>query len=144
MKCRFLLMFLFSLLAAGCGVKKDTRGSSPSADSTQSASSSGPAAPVISYEERQGRVLYEKYCLVCHGREGRGDGFNAYNLDPHPRDFSDSTYMAALSDAQIVRTISGGGRSVNKSPLMPAYGWTINKADLSYIASYVRTFAAHQ
>ncbi|HUI64087.1 MAG TPA: cytochrome c [Bacteroidota bacterium] len=144
MKFSRLLTLLSFLLLVGCGVKRDTGGSSPNVDSTQSAVSPGPAAPVISYEERQGRVLYEKYCLVCHGKEGRGDGFNAYNLDPHPRDFSDSTYMAALSDAQIVRTISGGGRSVNKSPLMPAYGWTIDKADLSYIASYIRTFAGRQ
>ncbi|MCH8028240.1 MAG: hypothetical protein IID63_08985, partial [candidate division Zixibacteria bacterium] len=24
--------------------------------------------------------LYLHYCSVCHGAEGKGDGFNAYNL----------------------------------------------------------------
>ena len=57
-------------------------------------------------------MLHAKYCAVCHGKEGKGDGFNAFNLDPRRRDFSDSAYMAALSDDQIVQTITGGGRSV--------------------------------
>lgn len=95
-----------------------------------------------SYEEEEGAVLYGRYCAVCHGQEGKGDGFNAFNLDPRPRDLSDSTYMSALSDDQILQTISGGGRSVNKSPLMPAYGWTLDRQQLRDLASYVRTFVS--
>jgi mono/diheme cytochrome c family protein len=83
-----------------------------------------------------------KYCAVCHGKEGKGDGFNAFNLDPRPRDFSDSAYMAALSDEQIVQTIVGGGRSINKSPLMPSYGWTIDGREIRYVAAYVRALGA--
>ena len=102
------------------------------------------AQPVrkVSYEEQQGAFLYNKYCVVCHGQEGKGDGFNAFNLDPRPRDLSDSTYMRALSDDQIVQTVNGGGRSVNKSPLMPAYGWTLNRQQIRDVSSYVRTFAS--
>jgi len=95
-----------------------------------------------SYEEQQGAFLFNRYCAVCHGNEGKGDGFNAFNLDPRPRDLSDSTYMRALSDDQIVQTISGGGRSVNKSPLMPAYGWTLNRQQIRNLSSYVKTFAS--
>jgi mono/diheme cytochrome c family protein len=111
-------------------------------DSTVAAPAAVPVERVLSYEERQGNVLYMKYCAVCHGKEGKGDGFNAFNLDPRPRDFSDSSYMAALSDAQILQTISGGGRSVNKSPLMPSYGWTIDNRQIRYVAAYIRTFSA--
>jgi mono/diheme cytochrome c family protein len=94
-----------------------------------------------SYEEHQGGFLFKRYCAVCHGREGQGDGFNAFNLDPKPRDLSDSIYMRALSDEQIVQTIWGGGRSVNKSPLMPAYGSTLNREQIRNLFLYVRTFA---
>jgi mono/diheme cytochrome c family protein len=144
-KC--FLTLVFPLLLTGCTAKKNTgpavsADSARTNDSTAAAPSAVPVERVLSYEERQGGVLYMKYCAVCHGKEGKGDGFNAFNLDPRPRDFSDSTYMAALSDDQIVQTIGGGGRSVNKSPLMPSYGWTIDNRQIRYVASYIRTFGA--
>jgi mono/diheme cytochrome c family protein len=145
-RARFLTLLL-SFLMAGCTARK---GSGPpvSADSVRTndsalaAHAAVPVERVLSYEERQGSVLYMKYCAVCHGKEGKGDGFNAFNLDPRPRDLSDSSYMAALSDAQILQTIGGGGRSVNKSPLMPSYGWTIDSSQIRYVAVYLRTFSA--
>jgi mono/diheme cytochrome c family protein len=99
------------------------------------------AERTVSYEEQQGAFLFGRYCAVCHGQEGKGDGFNAFNLDPRPRDLSDSTYMRALSDAQIMQTINGGGRSVNKTPLMPAYGWTLSRQEIQELASFVKTLA---
>ncbi len=92
-------------------------------------------------KRRQGAVVFTKYCAVCHGQEGKGDGFNAFNLDPRPRDLSDSVAMRSLSDDQILRTITGGGRSVNKSPLMPAYGWTLNPQQIHYVAAYIRALS---
>lgn len=152
MKGQILIAFLCAMTMVACAKKEhgtehaqggnDTTRTADTARSADSSAQGSVAPPVniLSYEETQGAVLYGKYCAVCHGAEGKGDGFNAFNLDPHPRDFSDSTYMKALSDGQIVQTISGGGRSVNKSPLMPAYGWTLGKQQIYYVASYVRTF----
>ncbi len=110
------------------------------ADTAAQTASEQPAA-LLSYEERQGAVVFTKYCAVCHGQEGKGDGFNAFNLDPRPRDLSDSVAMRSLSDDQILRTITGGGRSVNKSPLMPAYGWTLNPQQIHYVAAYIRALS---
>jgi mono/diheme cytochrome c family protein len=152
MRRQILIAFFCAITIVACAKHEhgteQTRVASDTARTTDTArtadsSAQGSVAPpmkILSYEETQGAVLYGKYCAVCHGAEGKGDGFNAFNLDPHPRDFSDSTYMKALSDGQIVQTISGGGRSVNKSPLMPAYGWTLGKQQIRYVASYVRTF----
>lgn len=144
-RCRILIVCLLCL--AGCTAKNPAppgaaADSTKRPDTTLSGSPVIPPGLVLSYEERQGSVLYSKYCAVCHGKEGKGDGFNAFNLDPRPRDFSDSSYMAALSDDQILQTIRGGGRSVNKSPLMPSYGWTIDAGQIRYIAAYLRTFSA--
>jgi mono/diheme cytochrome c family protein len=132
------------ITVAGC-MRTSTTGDPrrKGSDSTQTSDSTVQAAVparTFTYEQSQGAVLYEKYCLVCHGKEGKGDGFNAFNLDPRPRDFTDSTYMKALSDEQIAQTITGGGRSVNKSPLMPAYGWTLDRQQIRYLASYLRSF----
>jgi len=81
-----------------------------------------------------------KYCAVCHGTEGKGDGFNSYNLDTKPGDFTDSTYMRALSDSRLFETISEGGRGVRKSPLMPSWGATLSKDDILKAIYYLKAF----
>lgn len=134
------------ILLAGCsGKHPGTVSQGRAQDSLKVADSATTIAAtqpdiVLTYEERQGKYLYERYCLVCHGHEGKGDGFNAFNLDPRPRDFSDSTYMNALGERQTYETVRGGGRSVNKSPLMPSYGWTLKKEEIQYVTLYLRTF----
>jgi mono/diheme cytochrome c family protein len=102
------------------------------------------AVDSFSYEERQGKELYRKYCMVCHGEEGKGDGFNAYNLDPKPRDFTDSAAMSRLTDERILLTIEGGGRSVNRSPLMPSWGGRLVPAEMRYVLAYVRLLGAQR
>lgn len=146
------LVILFVFVLAGCSGVHPSKMQS-AADSTHStdtiahvADTTAPAAAIspamaLSYEERQGSVVFAKYCAVCHGQEGKGDGFNAFNLDPRPRDLSDSVAMKSLSDDQILRTISGGGRSVNKSPLMPAYGWTLDTRQVHYVTAFIRTLS---
>jgi len=90
------------------------------------------------YKERVGLTLYSKYCAVCHGTTGKGDGFNAYNLDPRPTNLADSSYMAGLSDESLTKIISYGGQSMNKSVLMPAYLNTITSTQINSIIDYLR------
>ncbi len=92
------------------------------------------------YEERDGKRLFEIYCIVCHGKGGEGDGFNAYNLNPRPHSLADTTYMKALSPAILEEIISYGGKSMNKSLLMPAYVYTLNKNQISDLTAYIETF----
>lgn len=95
---------------------------------------------MLTYEERQGKQLYTKYCAVCHGQEGKGDGFNAFNLDTKPRDFTDSIYMNALSDERLIETINEGGRGVNRSSLMPSWNGSLKSVEIDYVVSYIRRF----
>lgn len=145
MKAKEIIVLL--VLFAGCTAKNPPVSKQvPGSDSLHVADSSTTIAAaqpelVLTYEQRQGKYLYEEYCRVCHGDQGKGDGFNSYNLNPRPRDFSDSAYMSALGDQQVFATIRAGGRSVNKSPLMPAYGWTLTKDEIQYIVAYVKTFS---
>lgn len=106
----------------------------------QKQTSGSDSSKSLTYEERQGRQLYSKYCVVCHGEEGKGDGFTAFNLDPKPRNFTDSIYMSALSDERIVETIGQDGRGVNRSMLMPTLGGRLNREEIKYIVSFIRTF----
>ena len=81
--------------------------------------------------------LYLHYCSVCHGAEGKGDGFNAYNLDPKPRNFTDSTFLIKADSDYVVKVIEGGGRAVELSAMMPPYGRTLTSKEIEKLAEYV-------
>jgi mono/diheme cytochrome c family protein len=38
--------------------------------------------------EKEGKKLYQKECVICHGENGDGKGSAAYLLSPKPRDFT--------------------------------------------------------
>jgi mono/diheme cytochrome c family protein len=40
----------------------------------------------------EGKHLYRRYCIGCHGPDGDGDGMNAQWIDPKPRDFTQATF----------------------------------------------------
>jgi mono/diheme cytochrome c family protein len=96
---------------------------------------------VLTYEERQGKVLFVKYCSVCHGAEGKGDGFNAFNLEPRPRDLSDKQYMSAFSEERLYQTIDLGGRGMNKSPSMPSWGGRLSRQEIRYVIAFVQSMS---
>ena len=97
---------------------------------------------VLSYEQSNGKKLFEHYCAVCHGESGEGDGFNAYNLNPRPRNLADRQAMKAFSDQQIFDVISQGGADRGKSNLMPPWGRTLNERQIRYLVAYIRTLGA--
>jgi mono/diheme cytochrome c family protein len=131
------------LLMIGCSHKMKEPAARQKPDSTLAQGQGASILPAVrlTYEQGQGKYLYDKECAVCHGDKGGGDGFNAYNLDPKPQNLADSAYAAALTDASLEQIIAQGGRGVNKSVLMPAYRWTLNRRQISYLVAYLRTFA---
>ena len=89
----------------------------------------------------RGKNLYAKYCSSCHGKKGRGDGFNAAYLDPKPRDHTDSEeeYMTTKENKQLFDVVSKGGRGIAKSPLMPPFGNTFSENEIWSVVAYMRT-----
>jgi len=85
-----------------------------------------------------GREVYQHYCMTCHGESGAGDGFNAFNLDPRPRDFSDPAFLKK-SDADVREAIRRGGAGVGLSPLMPPWGRTLNDRQIEDLILYLRS-----
>jgi mono/diheme cytochrome c family protein len=98
-----------------------------------------PVAPAPSYEAQLGRDVFAHYCATCHGEAGAGDGFNAYNLDPHPRDLSDPAFQKTKTDAQLADTVRRGGAGVGLSSLMPPWGRTLTDRQVAEVVHYVRS-----
>lgn len=95
----------------------------------------------LPYAQRVGEDIFNRYCMVCHGDTGEGNGFNAYTLAVKPRDFTGGEYLNALSDARLAEAIREGGRGVNKSVLMPIWGNRFSDLEISFIVQYIRLFA---
>jgi mono/diheme cytochrome c family protein len=93
---------------------------------------------VDSYELRLGNEIYRHYCQTCHGETGAGDGFNAFNLDPRPRDLSDPALQKKKSDAELADTIRRGGAGVGMSALMPPWGHTLSARQIDEVILSVR------
>ncbi len=106
------------------------------------AAAAAPAPPKpMSYELRLGRATFQHYCQTCHGETGAGDGFNAFNLDPHPRDLSDPAFQKKKTDADLTDAIQRGGAGVGLSSMMPPWGRTLSKEQVEQVVLYVRSLA---
>jgi mono/diheme cytochrome c family protein len=93
-----------------------------------------------SYRRRLGLDTYRYYCEACHGAEGKGDGFNAFNLDPKPPDFTSASFQDARTDEQIAAAIADGGPGVGRSTAMPPWRRTLSASQRAVVLLHVRRF----
>jgi mono/diheme cytochrome c family protein len=127
------LLCLGALLLAGCG----RGGTDPSATAVPPVPAM--TVPDLGYNAREGRAVFRHYCATCHGVEGQGDGFNAYNLDPKPRDLSDPAFQAKRSDDDLASVIRSGGGVAGLSTGMPPWGRTLAERQIRNLVDYIRT-----
>ncbi len=99
-----------------------------------------PADPWADALARGGKI-YRHYCQICHGEEGKGDGFNSYNIEPTPRDLTDEAFWQQTTDERTYYTVSQGGGSVGKSVMMPAWGHTLTDRQIRDVITFVRALA---
>ena len=97
--------------------------------------------PDAGYNVREGRALFQHYCSICHGAEGHGDGFNAYNLDPKPRDLGEPGFQAKSSDDDLAAAIRAGGGASGLSTSMPPWGHTLGERQIRNLVLYLRTLS---
>lgn len=91
----------------------------------------------------QGRAVYQKHCVVCHGRTGDGRGEMASTLTPRPRDFRAglfkfrSTPSGTLpTDEDLARTIRGGLAGT----AMPIFS-NLREREIHAVIAYVKSLS---
>jgi len=93
----------------------------------------------LGYQEGLGRELNEKYCERCHNPESTPERVSNYdNLEVKPHTFSEGETLNKMSDADLSAIINHGGPALNKSALMPPYGYTLSMADVQALIAYIR------
>ena len=89
-----------------------------------------------------GRQLDEQYCARCHNPESTPERVSNYdNLEAKPHPFTDGETLNKMSDADLTSVITHGGPALNKSALMPPYGYTLNKTEIQALVAYIRLLA---
>lgn len=93
----------------------------------------------LGYQEVLGRELNEQYCSRCHDPESTPERVSNYdNLETKPHAFTEGDTLNKISDADLIAIIDHGGPALNKSPLMPPYGYTLSKSDIQSLVAYIR------
>ncbi len=141
---RLWLAILLTVPLASCSRHgaPPTAAVSPAAAAPSVAPPAPTASPIVPpYEVRIGQAVYQRYCATCHGDTGAGDGFNAFNLDPRPRDLSDPAFQKKKTDAELTDAVQRGGAGVGLSALMPPWGRTLSRRELADVVAYLRTLA---
>ncbi|MGO4884736.1 MAG: c-type cytochrome [Bryobacteraceae bacterium] len=96
----------------------------------------------LGYQQQLGRVLNDQYCSRCHDPESTPERVSNHdNLTAKPHAFTEGSVLNAMSDADLAAIIGYGGPALNKSPEMPPYGYTLNKADVDALIAYIRAVA---
>lgn len=89
-------------------------------------------------DPQKGTELYQLYCTQCHGINGNGKGINITDMAVLPRDHTDKQEMSARTDEDLIKAITHGGKSVNKSVLMPAWGNNLSEAQVLDLVAHLR------
>lgn len=135
-------------LVGGCSKAPDAAGQGASPPPSFSTAVSAQGRSPLDLSLATGKAVYGRYCSVCHGETGGGDGFNAYNVSEtfgvSPRSFADRAKLASLEEAEALTAIRGGGPAVGKSAAMPAWGLTLTPLEVADVWQYLRSLAAAQ
>jgi mono/diheme cytochrome c family protein len=93
----------------------------------------------LGYQQQVGYQLDNTYCARCHDPESTPERVSNYdNLETKPHPFTEGDTLNKMSDADLIAIISHGGPALNKSSLMPPYGYTLSKTEIEALISYIR------
>jgi len=96
----------------------------------------------LGYQQNLGRQLNDRYCSRCHDPESTAERVSNHdNLNTKPHAFTDGDFVNKISETDLASIITHGGAALNKSPEMPPYGGTLNKADIEALVAYIRAVA---
>src|ERR1022692_4398222 len=93
----------------------------------------------LGYQQQLGFQLDNKYCARCHNPESSAERVsNDDNLEVKPHLFAEGDTLNKMTNAELASIISHGGPALNKSALMPPYGYTLSKTEIEALIAYIR------
>jgi mono/diheme cytochrome c family protein len=84
----------------------------------------------------RGEILYETYCLLCHGERGSGQGRRTAGFAKRPTRFADPTWQRGTTPRQVFYVVREG----QPGTPMPSWRW-LGDDETWDIVAYVLTLA---
>lgn len=84
----------------------------------------------------EGYKVFNTYCFICHGVNGKGDGPLANKLDTKPANLTNNKRLAKKSDQDIYQIIEGTARHGNSG--MPKWRIAISPTQIKGLVAYIR------
>jgi mono/diheme cytochrome c family protein len=117
-----LAIALLLLAASGCGAEERPQGQWPISKSELEKS----AAPTL-----PGEATYRRYCVACHGADGRGNGGIT------GADFVGQAAVIGLKpDSELSQSVREGKRG--SRAIMPSHKPVLSDAQIGEVVAYVR------
>lgn len=85
---------------------------------------------------KDGKIIFDTRCVLCHGNEGKGDGRMARIIkSPPPANLTKSV----LTADQMSQIINLGGLGVNRSAQMPPWGDFLTENEVDAVIHFINT-----
>lgn len=82
-------------------------------------------------------ALYEKHCMKCHGKDGKGA--TKMGRQSGAKDYTDPKVQAELKDEEAIKAIRGGLKENGKEKMKP-YGGELSDEEIRSLVAYMRAF----
>jgi mono/diheme cytochrome c family protein len=85
---------------------------------------------------KQGKLLYDRYCVTCHALDGSGKTDMTEMLDVPPQTFADAEWKYGKTDGELFSVIKEGGQNG-----MQGFVGKVPDDRIWHLVNYVRTFS---
>lgn len=96
------------------------------------------AADAGTTAQARGALVYSKYCVLCHGESGKGDGRAASMQKARPADLTASR----KSESYRLQIVRNGGAAMNRSGSMPAWSDVLSPEQITDVVRYLEVVAS--
>ena len=87
----------------------------------------------LNQQEQAGRDLYQLNCAFCHAADGTGKNWIGSFLEPHPRDLTQASAIAAMDHGTLRQRIRDGLPGTS----MPAWRNVLSDSELDALIAYL-------
>ncbi len=96
-----------------------------------------------------GRAVYYRNCVFCHGDNMQGDGLFAHGFDPQPANFDDPTTIAMLQESYLFWRVAKGGPGLPDeatpwASAMPAWETSLSEEQIWDVILFLYSFTGQK